>query len=215
MLQCRLREHAPLVRRLALQQLAKVSANVELDDLIQVGMIGLYDALQRWQDTGQAQFETYATTRIRGAMLDEIRRGDHVPREVRKQLRHAELTGQRITHELGRRATDSEAAEALGMPLDEYQQLISQGGGTVSLEDHDMADESANPQNRLQSYRLHKALVDALESLPARDRFAMSMYYEHDMRLREIAVVLGITEGRVSQLLRDISMRLREQLNEH
>jgi RNA polymerase sigma factor for flagellar operon FliA len=212
----KLREHAPLVRRLALAQLAKLSANVELDDLIQVGMIGLHDALERWQDTGQAQFESYAITRIKGAMLDECRRGDLIPREVRRKLCAVDATAQLLAHKHSRRPTDSETAEAMDMPVREYQQLISQGGYMVPLEDdHDMPDESANPQDRLQSYRLHKALVKALDSLPDRERFAMSMYYEHNMKLRKIGVVLGVTESRVSQMLRDISLGLREQLHDH
>ena len=227
--QATLGQYRPLVRRLAHQMIAKLPANVEIDDLIQVGMIGLNDALGRF-DAGQGvQFETFATQRIRGAMLDELRGGDHLSRGTRKHQRSIESAVRRLENRLGRAPVESEIAAEMGLALADYQELLGKVRGTqlVYLEDmagddgdHDfldrhVADEGADPLSQLRDRRMRQALVDAIKGLPEREQTVMSMYYEHDMNLKEIAAVLKVTESRVSQLHSQSIARLRVRLHRH
>jgi RNA polymerase sigma factor for flagellar operon FliA len=219
--------YAPLVRKLALQMLARLPASVQLDDLIQAGMIGLLDATRRYQETPDAQFETYATARIRGAMLDELRGADWMSRGTRKQQRSIEAAVHRLEQRLGRAPQESEIAQEMGISLAEYQELLGKVRGTqlVYLEDMsgDEGDEDYldrhvadrdDPLSLLSDYRLRQALVDAIKTLPEREQFVMSMYYEHDMNLKEIAAVLGVTESRVCQLHSQSIARLRVKLRD-
>jgi RNA polymerase sigma factor for flagellar operon FliA len=223
-----LQQYSPLVRRLAHQMIAKLPANVELDDLIQVGMIGLTDALSRFDVAQGVQFETFATQRIRGAMLDELRGSDYLSRGTRKQQRSIEAAVHRLEQKLGRAPQESEIAQEMGITLAEYQELLGKVRGTqlVYLEDmsgddgdadyldRHVADESENPLAQLQDRRMRNALVEAIKTLPEREQYVMSMYYEHDMNLKEIAAVLGVTESRVCQLHSQTIARLRVKLRE-
>jgi RNA polymerase sigma factor for flagellar operon FliA len=221
-----LKQYSPLVRRLAHQMIAKLPANVELDDLIQVGMIGLNDALSRF-DAGQGvQFETFATQRIRGAMLDELRGADWMSRGNRKHQRDIESALHRVEQRLGRAPTESEIAAEMGLPLADYQSLLAKVRGTqlVYLEDiggddgendfldRHVAEEGADPLAMLSDHRMRMALVEAIKNLPEREQYVMSMYYEEDMNLKEIAAVLGVTESRVCQLHSQAIARLRTKL---
>jgi len=223
-----LRQYSPLVRRLAHQMIAKLPANVEVDDLIQVGMIGLSDALTRF-DAGQGvQFETFATQRIRGAMLDELRGADWMSRGTRKQQRDIESAVHKLEQRLGRAPQESEIAKEMGMSLGEYQEMLGKVRGTqlihledMSGEDGDndfldrhVSDEGSDPLSLLQDHRMRTALVEAIKNLPEREQFVMSMYYEQDMNLKEIAAVLGVTESRVCQLHSQSIARLRVKLRE-
>ncbi len=223
-----LQQYSPLVRRLAHQMIAKLPANVEIDDLIQVGMIGLNDALSRF-DTGQGvQFETFATQRIRGAMLDELRGADWMSRGNRKQQRSIEAAVHKLEQRLGRAPLESEIAKEMGISLSEYQELLGKVRGTqlVYLEDmsgddgdqdyldRHVADKEADPLSQLNDHRLREALVGAIKTLPEREQYVMSMYYEQDMNLKEIAAVLGVTESRVCQLHSQSIARLRVKLRE-
>ena len=223
-----LKQYSPLVRRLAHQMIAKLPANVEIDDLIQVGMIGLSDALSRF-DIGQGvQFETFATQRIRGAMLDELRGSDWMSRGGRRQQREIETAVHKLEQKLGRAPQESEIAEAMGMSLVQYQEVLGKVRGTqlVYLEDmsgdeggddyldRHVANEDANPLAMLQDHRMREALVEAIKNLPEREQYVMSMYYEHDMNLKEIAAVLKVTESRVCQLHSQSIARLRVKLRE-
>jgi RNA polymerase sigma factor for flagellar operon FliA len=223
-----LRQYSPLVRRLAHQMIAKLPANVEIDDLIQVGMIGLHDALSRFDQAQGVQFETFATQRIRGAMLDELRGTDWMSRGDRRHQRSIETAVHKLEQKLGRAPTESEIAAELGMKLADYQELLGKVRGTqlVYLEDmsgdegeddfldRHVADEEANPLARLSDRRMREALVAAIEKLPEREAYVMSMYYEHDMNLKEIAAVLGVTESRVCQLHSQAVARLRAKMRE-
>jgi RNA polymerase sigma factor for flagellar operon FliA len=230
-----LKQHSPLVRRLAHQMIAKLPANVELDDLIQVGMIGLTDALSRFDAAQGVQFETFATQRIRGAMLDELRGSDWLSRGTRRQQREIENAIHATEQKLGRAASESEVAKTMGVSLAEYQDLLTKVRGTqlVYLEDigggagddggddyldrhlvH-VADQGDNPSARLQDHRMRSALVESIKALPEREGYVMSMYYEHDMNLKEIAAVLKVTESRVCQLHSQAIARLRVKLREH
>ncbi|HEY6510858.1 MAG TPA: RNA polymerase sigma factor FliA [Burkholderiaceae bacterium] len=222
-----LKQYSPLVRRLAHQMIAKLPANVELDDLIQVGMIGLNDALSRF-DAGQGvQFETFATQRIRGAMLDELRGGDWMSRGDRRHQRSIEAAVHKLEQRLQRAPSESEIADEMGMMLADYQELLGKVRGTqlFHLEDlsgadgddfldRHVADEAANPLAMLQDQRMREALVEAIGRLPEREQHVMSMYYEHDMNLKEIAAVLGVTESRICQLHSQSIARLRSKLRQ-
>ena len=223
-----IKQYSPLVRRLAHQMIAKLPANVEVDDLIQVGLIGLTDALSRFDAEQGVQFETFATQRIRGAMLDELRGGDWMSRGTRRQQREIEVAVHKVEQRLGRAPREDEIAAEMGLPLAEYQDLLSKVRGTqlVYLEDmagddgdndyldRHVADDNANPMAQLQDHRMREALVEAIKNLPEREQYVMSMYYEHDMNLKEIAAVLKVTESRVCQLHSQSIARLRVKLRD-
>ncbi len=226
-----LRQYSPLVHRLAHHMIAKLPASVEVDDLIQVGMIGLTEALARYEPSQGVQFETFASQRIRGAMLDELREGDWLSRGSRKMQKDIEHAVQKLEQRLQRAPKESEIASELGVPLAEYQQMLSRvrGAQLVYLEDmsgkgddedHFLdrylpADAQSDPQSLLGDQRMRSALIDAINKLPEREQYVMSMYYEHDMNLKEIAAVLGVTESRICQLHSQSIARLRARLREH
>ncbi|RYF06912.1 MAG: RNA polymerase sigma factor FliA [Comamonadaceae bacterium] len=225
-----IRQHVPLVRRIAHHMIAKLPPNVELDDLIQVGMMGLSEALTRYEASQGVQFETFATQRIRGAMLDELREGDWMSRSSRKSQKEIEHALHRMEQKLGRSPLESEIAEELGLSLEDYQSLLGKVRGTqlVYLEDmsrgdddeegfldRHVADSEADPMAVLRDQRLKASLVTAIKSLPEREQYIMGMYYEHDMNLKEIAAVLGVTESRVCQLHSQSIARLRAKMRAH
>lgn len=225
-----IRQYQPLVRKLAHHMMAKLPANVQVDDLIQVGLIGLSDALARYEAAQGVQFETFATQRIRGAMLDELRENDWMSRGSRKSQKDIEQALRRLEHRLGRSPLESEIATELGMSLADYQTLLGKVRGTqlVYLEDmgrgtddedsfldHHIADTEVDPLNMLGNQRLRQALVDAIKNLPEREQLIMSMYYEQDMNLKEIAAVLGVTESRICQLHSQSIARLRAKMRSH
>ncbi len=225
-----IRQHVPLVRRIAHHMIAKLPPNVELDDLIQVGMIGLAEALSRYEAAQGVQFETFATQRIRGAMLDELREGDWMSRSSRKSQKEIEQAVHRLEHRLGRSPLESEIADELGLGLADYQSLLGKVRGTqlVYLEDmthgqdeeegfleRHVADNGSDPLALLRDQRLRASLVAAIQGLPEREQHIMGMYYEHDMNLKEIAAVLGVTESRVCQLHSQAIARLRAKMRAH
>lgn len=225
-----IKQYQPLVRRLAHYMMAKLPASVEVDDLIQVGLIGLADALSRYEASQGVQFETFATQRIRGAMLDELRGNDWMSRGSRKSQKEIETTMRRLEHRLGRSPIESEIAAEMGMSLVDYQSLLGKVRGTqlVYLEDmsrngedddsfldRHVADSEADPMNMLRDQRLRKSLVAAIKSLPEREQYIMSMYYEQDMNLKEIAAVLDVTESRICQLHSQSIARLRAKMRSH
>jgi RNA polymerase sigma factor for flagellar operon FliA len=225
-----IRQHVPLVRRIAHHMIAKLPPNVELDDLIQVGMMGLAEALSRYEVEQGVQFETFATQRIRGAMLDELREGDWMSRSSRKSQKDIEHAVHRVEQRLGRSPMESEIAQEMGLSLADYQSLLGKVRGTqlVYLEDmtrgneeddtfldRHVADNDADPIEQLRDQRLKASLVSAIKGLPEREQYIMGMYYEHDMNLKEIAAVLGITESRVCQLHSQSIARLRAKMRSH
>ena len=225
-----IRQYIPMVRRVAHHMIAKLPPSVSLDDLIQVGMIGLAEALSRFKVDQGVQFETFAMQRIRGAMIDELREGDWVSRGSRKSQKDIERAVHRLEQKLGRGPVESEIAAEMGLPLAEYQQLLGKVRGTqlVYLEDisshgdsedsfldRHAGDEDADPLNMLQDQRMRRALVAAIQGLPEREQHIMSMYYEHDMNLKEIAAVIGVTESRVCQLHSQSVARLRSKMRDH
>lgn len=225
--QC-LREYAPLVKRIAHQMMSRLPASVQIDDMIQAGMIGLLDAASRYDEFHGAQFETYASQRIRGSMLDELREADWLPRGLRRDLRRIETTTAHLQQELGRPPSEGEISKALDMPLRQYQSLLGESRGSQLLyfEDFDSSDENndhfldrfdisredADPLELLADDRFRHELVHAIENLPEREKMLMGMLYEQDMNLREIGEVLGVSESRVSQLHSQAVSRLRGRL---
>ena len=225
-----IRQYQPLVRRLAHQMMVKLPANVQVDDLIQVGLIGLAEALTRYEAAQGVQFETFATQRIRGAMLDELRNSDWMSRGSRKSQKEIEQALRRLEHRLGRSPQESEIAAELGLSLTDYQSLLGKVRGTQLVYLEDMAggdedqdtflerhagDAEADPMHMLRDQRLREALVAAIKNLPEREQYIMSMYYEQDMNLKEIAAVLDVTESRVCQLHSQSIARLRSKMRAH
>jgi RNA polymerase sigma factor for flagellar operon FliA len=225
-----IKQYQPLVRKLAHYMMAKLPPSVEVDDLIQVGLIGLADALSRYEAAQGVQFETFATQRIRGAMLDELRGNDWMSRGSRKSQKDIESTMRRLEHQLGRSPIESEIAAEMGLTLSDYQSLLSKVRGTqlVYLEDmarnnedddnfldRHVADSDADPLNMLRDQRLRESLVAAIKGLPEREQYIMSMYYEQDMNLKEIAAVLDVTESRICQLHSQSIARLRAKMRSH
>lgn len=232
-----LTDYAPLVRRLALQLMAKLPSSVELDDLIQVGMMGLLDASQKYQDDQRAKFETYATQRIRGAMLDELRANDWVSRSLRQQSRQVTKAVQAQEQKRGRAPTEAEIAHEMGLPLAEYQHLLGeiQGCQLVHYQAHESPDgeqdssfldthaandgdesraDTQNPLEQLLKSGLRKQLVKALDAMPEREQLLLSLYYEQELNLREIGAIMEVTQSRVCQLHSQAICRLRSLLGE-
>lgn len=222
-----IKEHGKMVRRLAAQLIARLPSNVELDDLIQAGMIGLMDALSRYDARQGVQFETFATQRVKGAMLDELRGSDWMPRSVRKNQRSISQAIQALEHRLKRAPTEAEIAAELGLSLSAYQDMLndSRGAQLVYIDEHNdegdseesyldrhLVDESNNPMELLRESRFRTALIEAIDVLPEREKLVMSMYYEQELNLKEIGQVLGVTESRVCQLHSQAIGRLRTKL---
>ena len=216
--------HAPLVKKIALHLLARLPASVQLDDLMQAGMIGLLEAAQRYSFTKGATFETYAGIRIRGAMVDEIRKGDWVPRSVYRNGRRVAQAIKAVENRLGREAQDAEVAEELGMGLSEYHTTLSDSnsGRLFSLDELNESGElpieqtetSDNPLDGLASDSFRSNLVAAIEQLPDREKLVLSLYYQEELNLKEIGAVLGVSESRVSQIHSQAALRLRGRLSE-
>ena len=187
-------------------------ASVQLDDLIQAGMLGLLEAAQKYDDTKGASFETYAGIRIKGAMVDEMRRGDWVPRSVHRNARKISQALASLEASLGREACDAEVAAHLEPTIDEYQALLADTQGSrlfsynEDIDDEDScasADDPAPPQDPAKSVaqtHLQSFLAAAIAELPEREQLVLSLYYEQEMNLGKLALVLGVSESRVSQI---------------
>lgn len=224
----RIKEYAPLVKRVAHHLMLRLPSSVAVDDLIQAGMIGLLEAAGRYDELRGAQFETYAAQRIRGAMLDELRQADWLPRSMRRDMRRIEAAMSKLQQRLGKLPSESEVADEMGMALTEYQQMLytSRGAQLLYYEDfHSEGEEDffdrydfdseADPLELLSDDRFRGALINAIGSLPERERILMGMHYEQEMNLREIGEVMGVSESRVCQLHTQAIARLRSLLKGH
>ncbi len=217
-------QHASLVKKIALHILARLPGSVQLDDLMQAGMIGLLEASQKYQSNKGASFETYAGIRIRGAIVDEIRKGDWVPRSVHRNARRVAKAIKAVEDRSGREAVDSEVADELEMTLDEYHSCLNDtnGGRLFSLDELndsgelpiEETDGSDNPLRTLTSGAFRQSLAQAITELPEREQLVLSLYYEQELNLKEIGAVLGVSESRVSQIHSQAAMRLRGRLTD-
>lgn len=221
------RQYTPLVKRIAHHMIARLPASVQIDDLIQAGMMGLLDAASRYDETQGIQFETFAAQRIRGAMLDELRESDWLPRSARKAQRDIDAAIQKVQQREHRPAAESEVAREMNVSLAQYQQLLNDARGSQLVHidelhgdddepyfERHLPDEREEPSARLADKRFRTALVKHIESLPEREKLMMSLYYEEELNFREIAAVLGVTESRVCQMHSQAISRLRVGLED-
>ena len=215
------------MKRIAYHLMAKLPASVQVDDLIQAGLIGLMDAARNYDDTQGAQFETYAAQRIRGAMLDELRQADWLPRTVRKSLRQIEATINKLEQQHKRAPNEEEIAKAMDIDIGAYQHMLLDARGHQLLYyedlqysddadffDRHVAGENTDPLKILEDAGFRKVLAKAISVLPEREKQMMGMYYEQELNLREIGEVLGVSESRVCQLHSQAVARLRTKLLE-
>lgn len=218
-------EHTPLVKRIAHHLLARMPASVQLDDLMQAGMIGLLEAARKYDNTRGATFETYAGIRIRGAMLDEIRRGDWAPRSVHRRSREVAEAVRAVEARTGSDARDTEVAEEMGVDLETYYSILQDASGSrlFSFEDLGDGDDSgldriagstAGPDEGHQDALFREHLAGAIEGLPEREKLVLSLYYDQELNLKEIGAVLGVSESRVSQIHSQAALRLRGRLHD-
>jgi RNA polymerase sigma factor for flagellar operon FliA len=217
--------HEPLVKRIAYHLMSRLPASVQADDLIQAGMIGLIEASRKFDPEQGASFETYAGIRIRGAMLDEIRRTDWTPRSVHRKAREVAEAVRKIENDKGRDARDVEVAGEMGISLEEYHKILQDSTGCriFSFEDPGMLGEEGMPQSgrhvdqpleNLQKSDFKQGLADEIKGLPERERLVMALYYDEELNLREIGEILGVSESRVCQIHGQALIRLRARMGE-
>ena len=214
-------EYAPLVKQIAYHLISRLPPNVQIEDLIQAGMIGLLESVGQYDATQGASFKTYAGIRIRGAMLDEMRRLDWTPRSVHRKAREVARVIQMLENQTGDEPSDADVVKELGISLEEYHQIL-QDMSTSKIFSYDQMeathpgmDEPADedePLDMLQREGFQKALADAIRSLPEREQLIMSLYYDEELNLKEIGAVLGVSESRISQIHGRILIRLRNQM---
>jgi RNA polymerase sigma factor for flagellar operon FliA len=223
--QINVEDYAPLVKRIAYHMMVRMPASVQVDDLIQAGMIGLLEAVQKYDATRGASFETYAGIRIRGAIVDEMRRGDWVPRSVHRNTRMIAQAIRAVESRVGRDAQDAEIAAELDVSLDDYHTMLKDSSSsrlfsyeeTFGNEDSDIdASESSSafvsPMEGLQRDALKQSLARAITQLPEREQLVLALYYDEELNLKEIGQILGVSESRVSQIHSQAAARLRTRL---
>jgi RNA polymerase sigma factor for flagellar operon FliA len=221
-----LREHLPMVRFLALRIRERLPQQVEMEDLISAGIVGLMDAMQKFDPKKKVQFRTYAQFRVRGAMLDSLRALDWGPRDLRRKARAVEEAIRSLSATLGKAPTESEVAKELGLDLHTYQQLLGELAGLElgSLNETPADDGGvetlallpAGPEDdpflQCQSSEMRRLLAEAIAGLPERERMVLTLYYYEELTMREVGATLGVVESRVSQLHSSAMARLRAAL---
>ena len=209
-------QHLPLVKRIASQLAVKLPSHIEIDDLIQVGLIGLLKAVDDYQNDSGAVFSTYATIRIRGAMLDELRGRDWLPRSVQRDLGRVAAAIDRVEQRVGRPAQEKEIADELGMPVEEYRSLAGElaCARVTQLDEAELPPGLDEPEDQFVEVTKREALITAIESLPEKEELMLSLYYDQGLNLKEIGLVLGVSESRVSQIHGQAVARLKAKLTE-
>ncbi len=218
-----LEQYTVLVKRIAYHLLARLPASVLVDDLIQSGMIGLLEASNNFDHSKGASFETFAGIRIRGAMLDEIRRGDWTPRSVHKNSRMVSEAIKELEATLGRDVTDTEVADKLDISLNEYHHILNDvsSGKIIGIDDLGVSEDSLisdenstedEPYNQIEQTVFKRALSDCISTLPERESIVLSLYYDEELNLREIGQVLDVSESRVSQIHSQAMHRLKARM---
>lgn len=221
-------KHAGLVKRIAYHMMNRLPPSVQSEDLIQAGMMGLLEAGKNYDSNQGASFETYAGIRIRGAMLDEIRRSDWTPRSVHRKARMVAEAMREIENNEGRDARDVEVAESLNIELDEYHAILKDASGSRIFSFDELTalgelngqeggvpltDEVDTPVGGLEKEDFKEALSRAISGLPERERLVVALYYDEELNLREIGQVLGVSESRVCQIHSQAAMRLRSRMS--
>lgn len=223
------RQYAPLVKYVAGKVAMGMPHNVEFDDLVGFGVFGLFDAIEKFDPDKHVKFKTYAVTRIRGAIFDELRSIDWVPRSVRQKSREIEDAVRRLEGSLGRAATDAEIAKEMGMNEEDFQKTMLKISGTsilslndvwytgedndsVSIADSIESPNSLNPETIVEKDEIKRVIVKSINELPEKEKKVLVLYYYEDLTLKEIGKVLEVTESRVSQLHTKAIMRLRAKL---
>jgi RNA polymerase sigma factor for flagellar operon FliA len=226
-----IKEYAPLVKFIAQKIAVRLPANIELDDLLSAGVIGLMDAIDKYDPARDNKFKTYAEFRIRGAILDELRAQDWIPRSMREKAKNIERAFAKLEQKLGRMVTEDEAAKELGMPLEEFQESLHQcksisllsldevgtfsNGDRKSLMGLLESGKGSNPLVQIASAELRDVVAKAIQELPEKQRMVLALYYYEDLNLKEIGDVLEVTESRVSQLHTQAVLRLRSKLQDY
>jgi len=219
------KKHASLVHRIAYHLSARLPASVMVDDLIQAGMLGLLDAAGLYDPSQGASFETYASIRIRGSMLDELRRNDWAPKSIHRKERDLMKAIHKIEAATGRDARGQEIANELDITLDEYHQILQETstcrvlnfvdlGVSEDLLGEGMQSRQPEPLADVQKAEFRQQLAKAIAGLPERECFVVSMYYDDELNLKEIGEVLGVSESRISQLLSQAHLRIRTKFSE-
>lgn len=222
-------EYAPLIKFIAQKIAARLPSNIELDDLISSGVIGLMDAIEKYDPTRDNKFKTYAEFRIRGSILDELRAQDWVPRSVRDKSKMLDRTIVELEEQLGRMPEERELAEKLSITIEELHELVNQVRpvSVLSIDEQPTLNNTDkksilnilegsklnNPHNQLNVKVIKDIITNAIEELPERQRLVLSLYYYEDLNLKEIGRVLRVTESRISQLHAQAVARLRAKLN--
>jgi RNA polymerase sigma factor for flagellar operon FliA len=224
-----IKQYAPLVKYVAGKVAMGMPSNVEFDDLVGYGVFGLFDAIEKFDPDKHVKFKTYAVTRIRGAIFDELRSIDWVPRSVRQKTREIEETIRRLEASLGRAANDQEIADELGMTSKEFEKTMLKISGTsvmslsdvwytgedndkVSIADGIEGPNSLNPDMIVEKDEIKRVIIEAIQELPEKEKKVLVLYYYEDLTLKEIGKVLEVTESRISQLHTKAIMRLRSKL---
>lgn len=221
-------EYAPLIKYIAQKIAARLPSNIELDDLTSCGVIGLMDAIDKYDPSRDNKFKTYAEFRIRGAILDELRAQDWVPRSVREKAKLVERSYQKLEGELGRPATDEEMCKELNMSQEDFHDLLNKAKSVSLLNIDDSASfnrgdkkllmgllehrRSSNPFAAVNYKKSRERIKEGIKSLPEKQRLVLSLYYYEDLNLKEIGQVLDVTESRVSQLHTQAIIKLRSKL---
>jgi len=218
-------QYAPLVKRIAYHLKARLPASVVIDDLLQAGMIGLLEASRKYDSAQGASFETYAGIRIRGAMLDELRRNDWAPKSVHRKVRDITEAIRAIENQKGRDARDEEVIELLSITKDEYYKTLQtiSSHKVISWDElgvdeeairHSLTENRPGIQEELEKQDFNEKLAEAIASLPDREKMIIALYYDSELNLREIGKVLSVSESRISQLLSQAHIRLRARMHD-
>jgi len=223
------RRYAPLVKLIANRMIRKLPPQVDINDLINTGILGLIDAIDKFDPGRDIKFETYAEFRIRGAILDELRNLDWVPRSIRQKIHDMHRAIERLESKHRRPPTDAEMAKEMGLELEEYYRLLDQSSGVnlISFEDLGYASSASQRRNALEYFKephsenlisllnlreVRDLIAVVIEELPKNEKFVISMYYFDELTMKEIGLVLGITESRVSQIHNKAVIHLRSKL---
>ena len=224
-----IRQYMPLVKYVAGKVSVGLPASIEYDDLVGFGQFGLLDAITKFGPDKGVKFKTYAVTRIRGAIFDEMRQLDWVPRSVRQKSKEIEDTIGDLESRLGRPATDAEVAKEMNMTEAEFQQTVMKVSGTsvlslndvwysgddndhMSIGDSIESPSSLNPDVQVEREEIRKVIIEAINELPEKEKMVIVLYYHEDLTFKEIGQVLDVSESRISQLHTKANLRLRAKL---